>query len=82
MRHGKTGFVISGTQPAAWVYTLGRLLRDKALRTRMGSEAREYALTRRWEVALRPLYRSYHDVLVARAAGRQATLEPLGEPIA
>jgi glycosyltransferase involved in cell wall biosynthesis len=82
MRHGKTGFVISGTQSAAWVYTLGRLLRDKALRTRMATEAREYALTRRWEVALRPLYRSYHDVLVARAAGRQATLEPLGEPIA
>jgi glycosyltransferase involved in cell wall biosynthesis len=57
MRHGETGFVCNHWQD--FVSRAGSLLKNAGKRERFGHAAREYAKTRRWEVALEPLYRAY-----------------------
>jgi glycosyltransferase involved in cell wall biosynthesis len=57
MRHGETGFVCNDWQD--FVSRAGSLLKNAGKRERFGHAAREYAKTRRWEVALEPLYRAY-----------------------
>lgn len=44
VRHGETGFVVDGRDPAAIAAALAPLLRDPALRRRMGAAARAQAL--------------------------------------
>jgi glycosyltransferase involved in cell wall biosynthesis len=48
------------------------LCRDAARRQTLGRGARDYALTRRWDLALEPLYRSYIE-----AGARQAVPPPV-----
>jgi hypothetical protein len=43
----------------------------------MRAAAREYALTRTWELAMQPLYRAYLDVCVRRAPATPAVLPRL-----
>jgi glycosyltransferase involved in cell wall biosynthesis len=69
MRDGRTGVVCRDDAPATWVDAV-RLVLQRDARPSMRGAAREYALTRRWQTALEPLYRSYRDV-----AGQGADLE-------
>jgi glycosyltransferase involved in cell wall biosynthesis len=76
----RTGVVIAEQNGSAWVDALEALLRDEARRTRMAGEARQYAVSRSWESALEPLYRTYRDVLVAHSRQAVARLTPAREP--
>ena len=62
---GRTGFVVSRMDADAWADALVPLLRDAAARKQTGEAARRYAESRRWEVALEPLYRAYREVALA-----------------
>jgi glycosyltransferase involved in cell wall biosynthesis len=64
---GVTGIVRSDDDPMCWAYAIAELLRA-GHRPEMAQSARTYALTRRWEVALQPLYRAYHDACAVSAA--------------
>ena len=72
MLAGETGFVCGDLLDL--VYRTTEMLRCPALRLRLGQAARQYALTRRWDVALEPLYRSYG------AAGLPAATPTIGAP--
>jgi glycosyltransferase involved in cell wall biosynthesis len=52
-----SGFVCEG--PEAWLMASATLLRDANRRREMGHAARSYALSRRWDVALAPLFDTY-----------------------
>jgi hypothetical protein len=55
-----TGIVRTDDEAERWALAMAELLRGGRL-AQMRRSAREYALTRRWEAALQPLYRAYHD---------------------
>jgi glycosyltransferase involved in cell wall biosynthesis len=57
MRPKETGFVCEDV--LAFARRASELLRHASKRQRFGKAARDYALTRRWETALEPLYRAY-----------------------
>jgi glycosyltransferase involved in cell wall biosynthesis len=59
---GRSALVCHSDDPRAWATAIVRTVGASG----MGQAAREYALTRRWEDALEPLYRAYRDVCVAR----------------
>jgi glycosyltransferase involved in cell wall biosynthesis len=54
-----TGIVCRSDDAAEWATAVGRVVRSRV----MGVAARDYALTRRWEQALQPLYRAYREVV-------------------
>jgi glycosyltransferase involved in cell wall biosynthesis len=56
------------------------LLRQAPRRATMGIAARQYALTRRWESALEPLYRAYGETRHAPAAFRPAVDDATAAP--
>lgn len=53
-----TGVVCHTDRAAEWAAAVGRVLRTRSMR----AAARDYALTRRWDAALQPLYRAYREV--------------------
>ncbi|MGQ9459495.1 MAG: glycosyltransferase, partial [Anaerolineae bacterium] len=55
---GETGFVVPPGDPAALAERTVRLLKDEALRRRMGSAARERALARWWPPRVAEQYRA------------------------
>jgi glycosyltransferase involved in cell wall biosynthesis len=66
MRPGVTGIVCDGRDPATWADAVATLLPAH----RRGTEAldaREYALSRRWDVALAPLFEAYRELGDRRA---------------
>jgi hypothetical protein len=42
----------------------------------MAQSAREYAVSRRWDIALQPLYQAYREVASATTEAHQAPLVP------
>lgn len=62
MLDGRTGVVCREPGADLWAERVAALLRDQEQRGAMAKAAREYALTRRWEEALSPLYRAYREV--------------------
>jgi glycosyltransferase involved in cell wall biosynthesis len=68
LRPAESGFVCSGFNE--FVRRAGDLVRHPRKRREMSDAAREYALTRRWETALEPLYDSY----LALGSDRTATV--------
>jgi glycosyltransferase involved in cell wall biosynthesis len=71
---GATGAVRSDDDPMCWAYAIAELLRGGRL-AQMAESARAYALTRRWDMALEPLYRAYRDACaIPAAAARQGAL--------
>jgi glycosyltransferase involved in cell wall biosynthesis len=70
MLHGETGFACDDLVDFA--RRTADLVRNPDKRQRFGEAARRYALTRGWEAALEPLYRSYAAVPEA----------PVAQPIA
>lgn len=64
MEHGRTGYVC----PEAvedWTEKAMAVLCDEPLRRGMRERARDYALSRRWDRALTPLYDAYRSVVTA-----------------
>jgi glycosyltransferase involved in cell wall biosynthesis len=65
---GVTGLVCEGSDPNRWASTVASLLRDGDGRRAMATASRQYALTRRWERALEPLFDTYRREHRAHAA--------------
>jgi glycosyltransferase involved in cell wall biosynthesis len=65
LRPGCSGVVCETADPTAWAVRLAEILRIQPLREEMGRAAREYALTRRWDDAMRPLYNGYRELMAA-----------------
>jgi glycosyltransferase involved in cell wall biosynthesis len=63
----RTGTVCHRDDPDEWAGAIAAVLRDQSRHAAMRAAAREYALTRTWELAMRPLYRAYLDACVRRA---------------
>ena len=68
LRPAESGFICSGFND--FVRRAGDLLRQPRRRREMSVAARDYALTRRWETALEPLYACY----TALGSDRTATV--------
>lgn len=68
LRPAESGFVCGEFND--FVRRAGDLLRNARKRREMSAAARDYALTRRWETALEPLYESY----AALASGQPAAV--------
>jgi glycosyltransferase involved in cell wall biosynthesis len=65
MLSGRTGLVCRAGDAAAFADALSILLVDAARRRRMAREARAFAETRDWKVALEPLFRAWREAPVA-----------------
>lgn len=61
MRPGVTGAVCDGRDPDTWAEAIAGLLQPKA-HAEAASAAREYGRSRRWDVALAPLFDAYREV--------------------
>jgi glycosyltransferase involved in cell wall biosynthesis len=68
LQNGSTGYVCRNV--LEFTGRAAALARDAAKRRRLSQAARGYALTRRWETALDPLYRAYRDVAAEPSSGR------------
>lgn len=60
---GETGYLVSARDEAGLAARLETLVRDEALRQRMGEKARARAMTFSWDAILSGLLQSYHQVL-------------------
>jgi glycosyltransferase involved in cell wall biosynthesis len=65
---GRTGVICDAADPAEWAERATPWLMSAGRRAAAGQAAREYALTRRWDEALAPLYQAYRDA--GRAGAR------------
>jgi glycosyltransferase involved in cell wall biosynthesis len=65
IRPQTTGIICRSGDAEAFAHEATLLLRDVRRRRVMAEEARQFALTLRWENALAPLYRAYREVLSA-----------------
>ena len=72
----RSGVVCQTDTAAEWAGQIASLLRNTGARESMGRTAREYALSRRWAVALEPLYRAYREVASATTEAHPAPLIP------
>jgi glycosyltransferase involved in cell wall biosynthesis len=70
----RSGVVCHTETAAEWAAQIATLLRNTGARQTMGWTAREYALSRRWDVALEPLYRAYREVASAATEAHPAPL--------
>ena len=60
---GESGLICEPADPAVWADRATPWLMSTVRRAAAGRAARDYALTRRWEVALAPLYQAYRDAM-------------------
>ena len=67
---GRTGTVCYRDEPDEWASAIACVLRDEARHSEMRLAARQYALTRTWELAMQPLYRTYLDAHMRCATAR------------
>ena len=67
LRPGLSGQVCTGQNPHVWAEAVARYFGSPDVRRAAAAEARAYALTRRWDVALAPLYDSYRELGHGRA---------------
>ena len=72
MRPDESGFVCRGGQVEDLADAVVGLASNPARRRAMADAARRYALSRRWEQALAPLYDAYRSVAARRRAGAVA----------
>ncbi len=63
---GSTGAVCHRDDPQEWAAAIAGVL-AQPVRVKLAQSARQYALTRTWERAMEPLYRTYRDVYDAAA---------------
>jgi glycosyltransferase involved in cell wall biosynthesis len=62
MLPGRSGIICESDAPTEWAEALVRMLASTKTRQALGRAARDYALSKRWQVALEPLYRSYREL--------------------
>lgn len=70
--NGLTGVVCGGSDPGTWAFAVAAILHDLGRRHAMAVEARRYALTRRWDLALASLYQTYREVTRPAATATSA----------
>lgn len=70
MLAGTTGFVCRGGDAVGFAGRILELARRADLRAEMSAHAREYALTRQWPHALRPLYQAWRQAAAVSATCR------------
>ena len=63
---GSTGSVCHRDDSQEWADAIAATL-VQPLRSKLSQSARQYALTRTWERAMQPLYRTYHEVIASAA---------------
>ena len=73
---GRTGAVCFSDDPVEWARAIAALL-TRPDRASVAAAAREYALTRRWEDALQPLYDAYRAVAAETATSEPPLAAPL-----
>lgn len=71
---GVTGLVCRRDDPAEWAGAIASLTGARARRAEMGAAARQHAVERSWEVALRPLYRAYAEAATRPLPERRGPL--------
>ena len=76
MRPGVTGHVCRGGRGRNLADAIAALATEPERRRAMASAARRYALTRRWDRALAPLYEAYRRAAARRPAGAAAATWP------
>jgi glycosyltransferase involved in cell wall biosynthesis len=59
---GLTGLVVPTQSAITWADQMAPILRSAELRLEMAGRARQYAQSRRWEVALTPLFDAYREL--------------------
>ncbi len=69
MSPGQTGLICDQPAVDAWAGVVASALHPSS-RVPMGRAAREYAESRRWDVALEPLYRAYRELAGQRPGDR------------
>ncbi len=72
----RSGVVCQSSTSAEWAASIAAFLHDASARQAMGRAAREYALSRRWDVALQPLYNAYREVASATTEAHPAPMLP------
>lgn len=71
LSEGLSGMVCAGRNPEVWAEAIAPWVVSAGPRASAAAHAREYALSRRWDLALAPLYDTYrelHDRRARRAA--------------
>lgn len=68
LRIGLSGTVCSGRDPHRWADAVAPSCTSDAIRRLSSLAARDYALSRRWDTALAPLYASYRELAGQRAS--------------
>jgi glycosyltransferase involved in cell wall biosynthesis len=64
---GRTGTVCHNNGADEWASAIAAMLRNEVRQNEMRAAARQYALTRTWELAMQPLYRAYLEAHLRRA---------------
>jgi glycosyltransferase involved in cell wall biosynthesis len=59
---GVSGMVCAGRDPEVWADAIAPLCGSRALRQAAAVKAREYAVSRSWDIALAPLYDAYREL--------------------
>jgi glycosyltransferase involved in cell wall biosynthesis len=70
---GRTGLVCHSDDADEWASAIVGVLRHQGRHDDMRVATRQYALTRRWELAMQPLYRTYMDACMRRATAVGST---------
>ena len=66
---GRTGLVCDTDAADAWADAVSSIVREPTRRGAMRDDARAYAMSRRWDQALRPLYDAYRQTATIPSAG-------------
>ena len=67
---GVTGLVCDSDDPQRWASAVATLLRNTEEQRAMSVAARKYALGRRWDRALEPLFDTYRRIHAAHPAAK------------
>jgi glycosyltransferase involved in cell wall biosynthesis len=76
MLSDRSGVVCRSEAATEWAAAIAELLRDTSLRQTMSCTARDFAVSRRWDIALQPLYQAYREVASATTEAHPAPLVP------
>jgi glycosyltransferase involved in cell wall biosynthesis len=72
MLPGMSGHIVPGACVEAWADAVVQTLGHRNTFERLRAGARQYALTRTWDTALEPLFRTYREVLPPQSADQMA----------
>jgi glycosyltransferase involved in cell wall biosynthesis len=76
MIDGKTGTVCHGTDVSEWAGAVTETFRHTSHHRALADAARQFALTRRWDAALQPLYCAYRTLGAVASADTSSPAVP------